>query len=172
MGSIGTERSGPEVVTVDVVAAKDFIQTSHIYLDVRTVEEFQKGHVDAEKIINIPYMFNTPEGRVKNPEFLKEVSSALKKEDHVIVGCQSGVRSVYATVDLLTEGFKDVSNMGGGYLDWVKNEFPVKIPLDLVKKELPEKARLEVVKNEHPVKAPLDDLVKNELPLKAAPIVG
>ena len=27
----------------------------------RTVEEFQKGHVDAEKIINIPYMFNTPE---------------------------------------------------------------------------------------------------------------
>jgi len=29
----------------------------------RTVEEFQKGHVDAEKIINIPYMFNTPEGK-------------------------------------------------------------------------------------------------------------
>jgi len=28
----------------------------------RTVEEFEKGHVDAEKIINIPYMFNTPEG--------------------------------------------------------------------------------------------------------------
>jgi E3 ubiquitin-protein ligase RNF13 len=28
------------------------------------VEEFQKGHVDAEKVINIAYMFNTPEGMV------------------------------------------------------------------------------------------------------------
>ncbi|KAJ1398694.1 Rhodanese-like domain [Sesbania bispinosa] len=132
MGSIGTESLGPEVVTVDVLAAKGLIQTSHVYLDVRTVEEFQKGHVDAEKIINIAYMFNTPQGRVKNPEFLNEVLSVCKKEDHLIVGCQSGVRSLYATADLLAEGFKDVNNMGGGYLDWVKNEFPVKAP----KKEL------------------------------------
>lgn len=28
----------------------------------RTVEEYKKGHVDAEKILNIPYLFNTPEG--------------------------------------------------------------------------------------------------------------
>lgn len=28
----------------------------------RTVEEYKKGHVSAGKIINIPYMFNTPEG--------------------------------------------------------------------------------------------------------------
>ncbi|RDY14229.1 Thiosulfate sulfurtransferase 18, partial [Mucuna pruriens] len=155
MGSIEIESSGPEVVTVDVLAAKGLIQTSHVYLDVRTVEEFQKGHVNAEKIINIPYMFNTPEGRVKNPEFLKEVSSACKKEDHIIVGCQSGVRSLYATAELLAEGFEDVSNMGGGYLDWVKNEFPVKAPLELVKDELPPKAPLDLVKNEFPVKTPL-----------------
>ncbi|KAK7250814.1 hypothetical protein RIF29_33522 [Crotalaria pallida] len=135
MGSIGTESLAAEVVTIDVNVTMGLIQKSHVYLDVRTVEEFQKGHVDAEKIINIPYMFNTPEGRVKNPEFLKEVLSAIKKEDHLIVGCQSGVRSLYATSDLLAEGFKDVSNMGGGYLDWVKNELPVKIPVTN-KKEL------------------------------------
>ncbi|KAK7262967.1 hypothetical protein RJT34_30550 [Clitoria ternatea] len=134
MGSVGTESPGPEIVTVDVLAAKSMIQTSHVYLDVRTVEEFNKGHVDAEKIINIPYMFNTPEGRVKNPEFLKEVSSVCTKDDNIIVGCQSGVRSVYATVDLLGEGYKDVNNMSGGYLDWVKNQFPVKAQAN--KKEL------------------------------------
>ncbi|XP_058736297.1 rhodanese-like domain-containing protein 17 [Vicia villosa] len=127
MGSIEIQSSEPEIVTVDVLAAKSLIQTTHVYLDVRTVEEFQKGHVDSDKIINIAYMFNTPEGRVKNPDFLKEVLTLCKKEDHLIVGCQSGVRSVYATVDLLAEGFKDVTNMGGGYLDWVKKEFPVKI---------------------------------------------
>ncbi|XP_015951795.1 thiosulfate sulfurtransferase 18 [Arachis duranensis] len=128
MGSIGTESPKVEVATVDVISTKGLIQNGHVYLDVRTVEEFQKGHVDAEKIINIPYMFNTPQGRVKNLEFLKEVSSACKKEDHIIVGCQSGVRSLYATADLLAEGYKDVNNMGGGYLDWIKNEFPVKAP--------------------------------------------
>ncbi|XP_057746339.1 thiosulfate sulfurtransferase 18-like [Arachis stenosperma] len=129
MGSIGTESPKVEVATVDVISTKGLIQNGHVYLDVRTVEEFQKGHVDAEKIINIPYMFNTPQGRVKNSEFLKEVSSsAFKKEDHIIVGCQSGVRSLYATADLLAEGYKDVNNMGGGYLDWIKNEFPVKAP--------------------------------------------
>lgn len=26
------------------------------------MEEFKRGYVDAEKIYNIPYMFNTPEG--------------------------------------------------------------------------------------------------------------
>ncbi|QCD82081.1 thiosulfate sulfurtransferase 18 [Vigna unguiculata] len=154
MGSIGIKSSGSEVVTIDVHATKGLIQTGHVYLDVRTVEEFQKGHVDAEKIINIPYMFNTPEGRVKNQEFLKEVLSACKKEDRIIVGCQSGVRSVYATSDLLTEGFKDVTNMGGGYLDWVKNQFPVKTPSDLVKDEVPKKVPLDLVKNELPLKTP------------------
>ncbi|GMY12260.1 thiosulfate sulfurtransferase 18 [Fagus crenata] len=122
--------SGAEVVTVDVHAAKDQIKSGHKYLDVRTVEEYKKGHVGADKILNIPYMFNTPEGRVKNPQFLNEVSSACNKEDHLIVGCQSGVRSLYATADLLSAGFKHASNMGGGYLAWVENGFLVQEPDD------------------------------------------
>jgi E3 ubiquitin-protein ligase RNF13 len=28
------------------------------------VEEYNKGHVDGEKIFNIPYLFNTPEGKI------------------------------------------------------------------------------------------------------------
>ncbi|XP_057422015.1 thiosulfate sulfurtransferase 18-like [Lotus japonicus] len=146
MGSLGIESSKPEVVTIDVVAAKGLIQTTHVYLDVRTVEEFEKGHVDTVKIINIPYMFNTPEGRVKNQEFRKELLSACKKEDHVIVGCQSGVRSLYATADLLAEGFKDVSNMGGGYVDWLKNEFPVKASLAKTEYEFPVKVEASLAK--------------------------
>nr|GEZ45445.1 thiosulfate sulfurtransferase 18-like [Tanacetum cinerariifolium] len=42
-------------------------------------------------------------------------------------GCQSGVRSVYATTDLLDAGFKHVYNMGGGYLAWVQNGLPVAV---------------------------------------------
>ncbi|KAG4973441.1 hypothetical protein JHK87_030262 [Glycine soja] len=120
--------SGAKVVTIDVRAAKSLIQTGSIYLDVRTVEEFKKGHVYADNVLNIPYMLNTPKGKVKNGAFLKEVSSACNKEDHLVVGCQSGVRSLYATADLLSDGFKNAKDMGGGYVDWVKNKFPVNIP--------------------------------------------
>ncbi|CAI9110950.1 OLC1v1011060C1 [Oldenlandia corymbosa var. corymbosa] len=114
-----------QVVTVDVQATKDLLHSGpYRYLDVRTEEEFKNGHV--ENALNIPYMFNTPEGRVKNPKFLELVLSVCRKEDHIVVGCQSGVRSVYATTDLLKADFKHVFNMGGGYIDWVKKGFAVK----------------------------------------------
>ncbi|XP_057449266.1 thiosulfate sulfurtransferase 18-like [Lotus japonicus] len=123
--------SAAKVVTVDVHAAKRLIQNGHTYLDVRTVNEFVEGHVDAAKIINIPYMIDTPKGRVKNQDFLKEVSSVFSnKEDHLIVGCKSGVRSLSATADLLANGYKNVNDMGGGYMDWVRNKFPVNAPAD------------------------------------------
>ncbi|RXH75003.1 hypothetical protein DVH24_029724 [Malus domestica] len=142
--------SGSEVVTVDVQEAKHLLESGYGYLEVRTEEEYKKRHVDAKKILNIPYMFNTPEGRVKNPQFLEEVSSACKKDDLLVVGCQSGVRSLYATADLqaavriLKSGFEHVSNMGGGYLAWVKHNFPVTKPEDADQKkpedELPKNA--------------------------------
>ncbi|XP_050127495.1 thiosulfate sulfurtransferase 18-like isoform X3 [Malus sylvestris] len=93
--------SESEVVTVDVQEAKHLLESGYGYLEVRTEEEYKKGHVDTKKILNIPYMFNTPKGMVKNPQFLEEVSSACNKDDLIVVGCQSGVRSLYATADLL-----------------------------------------------------------------------
>ncbi|XP_043710056.1 thiosulfate sulfurtransferase 18-like [Telopea speciosissima] len=120
--------SAVAVVTVDVHKAKDLIHSGHRYIDVRTTEEFQRGHLDVENILNIPYLFFTPEGRSKNPQFLEQVSSACSKDDLLIVGCQSGARSTLATTDLLTAGFKHVSNMGGGYAAWMENSFGVKKP--------------------------------------------
>lgn len=126
---------GAEVVTIDVQEAKDLIKSGYGYMDVRTVEEFKRGYVDAEKIYNIPYMFNTPEGRVKNPQFLKEVASACSKEDHIVVGCQSGVRSLYAVADLQNVGYKHLSNMGGGYLAWTEKHFPIVKPEEVDQKK-------------------------------------
>ncbi|GAA0150978.1 transferase [Lithospermum erythrorhizon] len=117
-----------KVVTFDVHAAKELLQSGHLYLDVRTEEEFKKGHV--EKALNIPYMIDTPEGRVKSKQFMEQVHSTLCKEDHLVVGCRSGVRSLDATIDLLEAGFKNVCNLGGGYIDWVEQGFVVKRPKD------------------------------------------
>ncbi|CAH2043036.1 unnamed protein product [Thlaspi arvense] len=125
-----------EVVTVDVSQAKTLLQSGHRYLDVRTEEEFRRGHCLASEILNVPYMLNTPQGRVKNQDFLDQVSSLLNPTDDVLVfeidlesddtqGCQSGARSLNATAELLAAGFKKVRNVGGGYLAWVDHSFPI-----------------------------------------------
>ncbi|MBA0632425.1 hypothetical protein Godav_001164, partial [Gossypium davidsonii] len=113
----GNSCTPEDVATVNVIAAKDLLGSNHCYLDVRTPEEFSKSH--SHHAFNVPYMFITQEGRVKNPEFLKEVSLILKKDDHIIVGCNSGGRGVRACVDLIEAGYENVSNMEGGYSAWV-----------------------------------------------------
>ncbi|XVF79547.1 hypothetical protein PTKIN_Ptkin14bG0231900 [Pterospermum kingtungense] len=120
-----------DVSIINVLTAKDLLGSSHRYLDVRTPEEFNKSHID--NALNVPYMFITQEGRVQNPEFLSEVSKILRKDEHIVVGCNSGGRSLRACVDLLNAGYKDVSSMEGGYSAWVDSGFATgnKPPEDL-----------------------------------------
>ncbi|GKE18199.1 thiosulfate sulfurtransferase 18-like protein [Tanacetum coccineum] len=115
-----------EIITIDVHKANLLLRKGgYRFLDVRTTEEFMKGHVDFDDALNIPYMLNAPQGRVINNKFLEQILPLCNKDDQLIVGCQSGVRSVYATNILLEAGFKHVYNMGGGYLAWVENDLPV-----------------------------------------------
>ncbi|GAB4848458.1 hypothetical protein Ancab_003162 [Ancistrocladus abbreviatus] len=69
----------------------------------RTEEEFKRGHVDVHNPLNIPYMLNTPQRqvRVENQKFKEEALSVCSKDDNLTVGCQTGVRSVYAITGLL-----------------------------------------------------------------------
>ncbi|CAN6277258.1 unnamed protein product [Urochloa humidicola] len=119
------------VPTVDVAAARELISAAgggHRYLDVRTEEELSRlGHlVEVDSSINVPYMFITPQGsRVKNAQFVEQVASLFTKDEQVVVGCQSGKRSELACIDLQAAGFKNVKNMGGGYLAWLDHGFPV-----------------------------------------------
>uniref|UniRef100_A0A1J3CW90 Rhodanese-like domain-containing protein 19, mitochondrial n=1 Tax=Noccaea caerulescens TaxID=107243 RepID=A0A1J3CW90_NOCCA len=110
-----------DVENVDVYTAKGLLSVGHRYLDVRTNEEFVKSHV--EDALNIPYMFKTEEGRVINPDFLTQVASVCKKDEHLIVACNAGGRGSRACVDLLNAGYEHVANMGGGYSAWVDSGF-------------------------------------------------
>nr|XP_043633451.1 rhodanese-like domain-containing protein 17 [Erigeron canadensis] len=118
--------SESNIITIDVHKANHFLRDRNFhYLDVRTREEFMDGHVDFSDTLNIPYMLNTPQGRVKNNNFIEQVLRLCNKDDHLVVGCQSGVRSLHATKVLHKAGFKHVYNMEGGYLAWVENALPV-----------------------------------------------
>ncbi|CAA6656043.1 unnamed protein product [Spirodela intermedia] len=122
---MGTERSPQEVEvprSVPVRVAHELLQAGHRYLDVRTPEEFGAGRPIGA--INIPYMFRIGSGMSKNPKFLEEVSSIFGKDDEIIVGCQSGKRSLMAATDLTSSGFTGVTDVAGGYSAWVQNELP------------------------------------------------
>ncbi|GER57803.1 thiosulfate sulfurtransferase [Striga asiatica] len=128
----GRRRSGDgwpseaEVTTVNILTAKNLLNQGHLYLDVRTEEEFKNGHV--ENALNIPYMINTPKGMVKNPRFVDQVLSLLGKEYKLVLGCKSGVRSLHAATELVNAEFKHVYNMGGGISAWIDNGFAVVKP--------------------------------------------
>ncbi|KAL1191935.1 Rhodanese-like domain-containing protein 17 [Cardamine amara subsp. amara] len=125
--SLSSSEPGRANITIDVNKAQKLLDSGYTFLDVRTVEEFEKGHVDSEKVFNVPYWFYTPQGQEINPNFLKHVLSVCNHTDHLVVGCKSGVRSLHATKLLVSSGFKNVKNMDGGYVSWVDKRFPVKV---------------------------------------------
>eukprot|EP00252_Welwitschia_mirabilis_P011787 TRINITY_DN26213_c0_g1_i1.p1 TRINITY_DN26213_c0_g1~~TRINITY_DN26213_c0_g1_i1.p1 ORF type:complete len:179 (+),score=28.04 TRINITY_DN26213_c0_g1_i1:239-775(+) len=110
--------------SVPVQDAFELLKAGHRYLDVRTPEEFNAGHV--EGAINVPYMLKTEGGMVKNPDFLTQVLSNFSKDEELVVGCQSGRRSLMAAKDLLANEFTKITDVGGGYSAWLQSGLPVK----------------------------------------------
>ncbi|KAM0942309.1 putative thiosulfate sulfurtransferase [Dioscorea sansibarensis] len=100
--SIDTD-AGMEAISVPksvpVLVAHELLQAGHRYLDVRTVDEFNAGHVVGA--MNIPYMFKAGSG-----------------------GCQSGRRSLMAITDLSSAGFTAVVDIAGGHSAWVETGLP------------------------------------------------
>ena len=88
---------------------------SIIYLDVRTVPEFEAGHPPAA--LNIPVVVPNPAIRkmTPNPDFLQTVEANISKEATIIVGCMSGGRSQYAAEVLEDAGYQHIANMQGGF---------------------------------------------------------
>jgi rhodanese-related sulfurtransferase len=84
-----------------------------IYLDVRTEEEFAKGHPAGA--INIPVVFLLPGRPQPNPDFVAVVKKALTPNQKLVVGCLAGGRSQRACELLEEEGYTDLTNVLGGF---------------------------------------------------------
>ncbi|XP_048501824.2 thiosulfate sulfurtransferase 16, chloroplastic-like [Beta vulgaris subsp. vulgaris] len=111
--------------SVPVRVAHELLLAGHRYLDVRTVEEFTAGHVPGA--VNIPYMLRIGSGMTKNPDFLEQVSSLFGKDDEILVGCQSGKRSLMAANDLHSAGYSSIIDIAGGYSAWAQSELPTEM---------------------------------------------
>jgi rhodanese-related sulfurtransferase len=105
------------VKQTDPLQTHDLLQKDKTaaYVDVRTVAEFQAGHVPGSA--NIPVMIPDPSsGRMTpNPNFIQAMEVAYPKDKKLILGCQAGGRSQYAADLLDKAGYSDVSNMQGGF---------------------------------------------------------
>jgi len=99
--------------TIDPEAAKERLDTGEWqYIDVRTVEEYEAGHVPGA--FNIPYAFRGSMGMELNPNFVSEVEKHFQRDDKLVLSCAAGIRSAGAC-DLLDSGFTSIVNMDGGF---------------------------------------------------------
>jgi rhodanese-related sulfurtransferase len=102
---------------INAVEAKKLLDSDsgYIYLDVRTLAEFEEGH--APEAWNIPVVLPTASGEAmeQNPAFLPIVAATFAKNQPMIVGCRSGGRSAYAAELLRRAGYANVRNMEGGF---------------------------------------------------------
>jgi rhodanese-related sulfurtransferase len=87
----------------------------YIYLDVRSMQEFDEGHVPGA--LNIPLLhFDTAARQMMpNADFMKVVEANLPRNARIICGCASGQRSDRAAALMLQSGYEDVVNMAGGF---------------------------------------------------------
>ncbi|XP_048543448.1 thiosulfate sulfurtransferase 16, chloroplastic-like [Triticum urartu] len=125
--ALGPKEAGAEVAavppSVPVRVAYELQLAGHRYLDVRTEGEFGGGHPAGA--VNVPYMHSTGSGMAKNSCFLKQVSAIFRREDEIIIGCQSGRRSLMAAAELCSAGFTGVTDIAGGFSAWKENELPI-----------------------------------------------
>ena len=85
----------------------------YVYLDVRSIPEFDAGHTAGA--YNIPLMHATPSGMRPNGDFMSVVGAVFPKDSKLVVGCRSGNRSLRAAEALVAAGFENVVDQRAGH---------------------------------------------------------
>jgi len=94
-------------------------QAGAVLIDVRTPGEFAGGHVPGAHLV--PWVFGN--GR-PNPQFVEEVEKITPPGKPVVVICRSGHRSAPASARLRGASYKEVYNVLGGSMAWLKAHLP------------------------------------------------
>jgi rhodanese-related sulfurtransferase len=93
--------------------AKDLMADGYVYVDVRSVPEFEKGHPDGA--YNVPLLHMGPGGMAPNPDFAAVMQKNFAKEAKLIVGCKMGGRSAQASQLLASLGYTNLIDQGAGF---------------------------------------------------------
>jgi rhodanese-related sulfurtransferase len=84
-----------------------------VYLDVRSIPEFEEGHPAGAS--NVP-LLHFQNGRMSpNPDFQRVVEASFPKDAKIVVGCKAGGRSLQAATLMESAGYTSVVDMRGGF---------------------------------------------------------
>jgi len=116
---------------VSPTEAKELLEgdAGAVYIDVRSIPEYEGGHPAGA--FNIPIMQRHAAGMVPNLNFVQVVQANFATDAKLLVGCQSGARSMRACEALVATGFTDVANVTAGFggsrteRGWLDLGFPV-----------------------------------------------
>lgn len=108
----GHTQTQKKLITATEMQVKIIAEPKITIVDVRTPEEFEKGHV--ENAINIDWNGNN---------FATEIAK-LDKTKPIIIYCQSGNRSGKAAAKMLNMGFENLYEMEGGMMKWRAANLP------------------------------------------------
>jgi rhodanese-related sulfurtransferase len=86
---------------------KEAKKPNTVIIDVRTPEEFQTGHIEGAKLINVQDSGN----------FIRQIH-ALDPAKHYLLYCRTGKRSMNAATIMQTKGFTKVSDLRDGISEW------------------------------------------------------
>ena len=100
-----------KIVTPREAAA--LLADGYVYVDVRSEQEFEAGHVPGA--LNVPISHRGPAGMTPNPEFLSVMQQAFATSARLVVGCKAGPRSRRAVEQLVQAGFQNLAEMSAGW---------------------------------------------------------
>ncbi|MGH2913779.1 MAG: molybdopterin-synthase adenylyltransferase MoeB [Solirubrobacteraceae bacterium] len=105
---------------VDPSAVREQLSNGALVIDVREPEEWSAGHIPGAKHVPKSYLESRIEGAVAD------------RAQHLILYCQSGNRSAWATRTLVEDlGYEHVESMIGGYTLWKDRGYEVELPRTL-----------------------------------------
>jgi len=108
------EFQGSNYAEVSSEVASEMIKASDVLiLDVRTREEYERGHLKNSILVPVQEL----ESRIGE-------LSPLKDQD-ILVYCASGNRSTVASKILIDNDFKKILNLRHGFSDWQRMNYPV-----------------------------------------------
>ena len=101
-----------ESTEINLISDTQFIEiqnTEHILVDVRTIEEYESGHI--QDAVNFDFY---------SESFQKEILS-IEKSSSIILYCRTQNRSIKTANYLKENGYKEITVIEGGITSWVKN---------------------------------------------------
>lgn len=98
-----------EIIVISDAELTEIQDTDYILVDVRTIEEYESGHI--QDAIHFDFYSEL---------FQKEILS-LDKSSSIILYCRTQNRSIKTANFLKENGYKEITVLEGGITSWVKN---------------------------------------------------